>query len=276
MKILVTGGCGYIGRHVVNTLLWQGHDVQIATSDASRQKETSCPILPFDVFAERFDLYAAIGCPDLVINLAWQDAFDHMNLSHFDTVQKHIKFIHTMLRSGLKKIVSIGTAHEIGHYIGAVDETTPTNPISNYGIAKNYLRQVQNQLCQHYGAIGQWLRCYHITGDDEHNNSVFSKILKAALNGQKTFPLNDGEILLDFIDVIELGEMIVTISLQDKINGTINCCSGQPVSLKTKILEFIRQNKLDIEPQWGQFPFRTYDVRALWGDRTKLDSSLRI
>ncbi|UXN66754.1 hypothetical protein N8E89_19290 (plasmid) [Phyllobacterium sp. A18/5-2] len=104
------------------------------------------------------------------------------------------------------------------------------------------------------------------------NNSIFTKLLKAEAEGKSEFPLNTGELLYDFIHVNELGAMIADVAEQREISGIINCCSGDPISLKTMVLRFIAENNLTIKPIWGAFPLRPYDSRAIWGDTQKLQS----
>lgn len=270
LHVLVTGGFGYIGRHVLQALHKENVKVSIAANHVNSEKSEFGDILPFNVFEYNENIFNDTGCPDIVINLAWKDGFFHNNLSHYTFANAQFHFINNMLKGGLKHIATTGTMHEIGYYVGAVDENTPTNPFNNYGIAKNYVQRIQYQLCKRYNAINQWLRCYYITGDDEKSNSVFNKILKAEHDKQKEFPMTDGEVLFDFIDVNLLGEYIVKVSLQNNIDGIINCSSGAPVSLKSKITEFLTTNHLKIKPAWGKFPKRPYDSRAIWGDTSKL------
>ena len=270
LHVLVTGGLGYIGRHVLQALHKENVKVTIATNHSNSEKSEFGDILSFNVFDYNENIFNDTGCPDIVINLAWKDGFFHNNLSHYSFANAQFHFIHNMLKGGLKHIATAGTMHEIGYYVGAVDENTPTNPFNNYGIAKNYLQRAQCQLCKQYDAVDQWLRCYYITGDDNKNNSVFTKLLKAEKDGKKEFPMTDGEVLFDFIDVNLLGEYIVKVALQNNINGIINCCSGAPISLKSKINDFITTNHLKIKPAWGEFPTRSYDSRAIWGDTSKL------
>lgn len=61
----------------------------------------------------------------------------------------------------------MGTMHEIGYWEGAIDENTPCNPLSMYGIAKDALRRCMIQYTQQKGCILQWLRGYYILGDDK-------------------------------------------------------------------------------------------------------------
>ena len=56
----------------------------------------------------------------------------------------------------------MGTMHEIGFWEGAVDENTPCNPLSQYGIAKNALRQSLLLLTQNSDVKIYWLRAYYI------------------------------------------------------------------------------------------------------------------
>lgn len=274
MKFLLTGGNGYVGSHVANSLIKRGHDVVVACRSLDR-KLPGVEYLQMDVLSGDSDIYLRSGKPDALIHLAWDDGFNHNSTIHLEKLPLHINFLRNMLEKGLKQITGIGTMHEVGYYVGIVDENTPTFPYHAYGIAKNHLREVQKLLCHEYNALNQWTRCFYIYGEDSRNKSIFAKLLEAENAGKAEFSLNSGELLYDFISVNELGDMIAAVASQSEITGIINCCSGRPISLKTMVLRFIEENNLKIKPVWGQFPLRPYDSQAIWGDTTKLSDILK-
>lgn len=271
MKYLVTGGAGYVGVHVVEALLRNGHEVVVASRSENINNKSKANYIKIDILENNKNIFDDTGKPDVVIHLAWEDGFFHNSKSHFENLPRHLNFIENMLSSGLKHIVGVGTMHEIGYHVGPVTDMTPTFPLHAYGVSKNFLRSAQSILCKEYGAVDQWIRCFYITGDDHLNNSIFAKLLAADNSGKKEFPLNSGELLYDFISVHDLASMIVDVSQQSEIQGIINCCSGDPITLKSMVLKFIHDNKLNIVPKWGEFPLRPYDSRAIWGDVEKIN-----
>lgn len=64
--------------------------------------------------------------------------------------------------------------------------------------------------------------------------------------------------------------MIVAASVQDKVNGIINVCSGTPISLAERVESFIKERHFDITLDYGAFPDRAYDSPAEWGDNAKI------
>ncbi len=58
---------------------------------------------------------------------------------------------------------------------------------------------------------------------------------------------------------------MVSAILQKEITGVINICSGQPESLSSRVERFIDENNLNITLQYGAFPDRPYDSKAIWG-----------
>ena len=161
--------------------------------------------------------------------------------------------------------------HEIGYWEGEITESTPANPRSMYGIAKNTLRQATEIMTADANITFQWLRAYYILGDDLRNNSVFCKILKLAQQGQDTFPFNSGKNKYDFITVQDLARQIALTVVQNEVNGVINCCSGQPMVLREQVEKFIAEHGLSIQPQYGVFPERAYDSPAIWGNPDKIN-----
>ncbi len=129
----------------------------------------------------------------------------------------------------------MGTMHEVGYWEGAIDETSPCAPASLYGISKNSLRQIAMLLSSQYSATLQWIRAYYIVVDDRYGNSIFSKLLAASDAGEKLFPFTSGKNLYDFISIGGLAEQIAAIVDQTEVDGIINACSGEPMSLAERV-----------------------------------------
>lgn len=275
MRVAITGGNGYIGRNLTKFLIKEGHEVVIVsrTGDANLKfAEEGIDNVIFDIL-EPFDTdpYLLLGKPDILVHLAWKDGFAHDSLSHIRDITGHLRFLESLFESGLKHVAVSGSMHEIGYFVGEVDENTATNPKNSYGIAKDFLRRSLELLCKQYSVTYQWLRIFYIYGDDEFNNSIFTKLLKANNEGKSHFDLNIAELLYDFIHIDELVHQITLVITQSKINGIINCCTNEPISLKTMVENFVKMNDLNLKINYGAYPLRPYDSRALWGSNKKLN-----
>ncbi len=277
MHIVITGGNGYIGRNLAKFLARTDNKITVISRNADLKTDKSLleniNYVQFDIFSNNDkNIYETLERPDVLVHLAWESGFIHNDSSHYNNIFNHINFIENMLKGGLKHLASAGTMHEIGYFVGEVDENTPTNPQNLYGIAKNFLRQTTEILCKKYSVTYQWLRFFYIYGDDINNNSIFTKILEACQENKKSFDLNSGELLHDFIHIDSLVSQINSVINQNKINGIINCCTGNPVSLKTMVNNFVKDNKLPIAIEYDKFPIRLYDSRAIWGSNKKINS----
>ncbi|MDI9242905.1 NAD-dependent epimerase/dehydratase family protein [Fusibacillus kribbianus] len=267
--VLVTGANGYIGRHVVKALLDMGNrviaDDLVLDGIDERAEKISVPIFSGDK-----NIYEQLGSPDVVIHMAWRNGFVHNADSHIEDLPLHYNFIKNLLEGGLKHIAVMGTMHEIGYWEGAIDENTPANPGSLYGMSKNVLRQITLQLAKEHEAICYWIRAYYILGDDIKSHSIFTKIAQMEKEGKETFPFTSGKNKYDFIHVTQLADQIAHVVNQDEVDGIINCCSGNPISLADKVEEYIKENHYRIRPQYGAFPDRPYDSPGVWGDAQKI------
>lgn len=265
-KILITGAGGYIGRHVLNNALTM-KDTLVSVVDIKQiDTPATCYTMDFLKESESSELYTNLGSPDILIHLAWQDGFNHKSDAHLKNLPAHYSFIKNMVDSGCKSISIMGTMHEIGYHVGEVNNDTPCNPMSPYGIAKNALRQALLTYCEGKDVSLKWLRAFYITGDDAHNNSIFSKILQMANEGKKTFPFTDGKSRFDFENVDKLTKQIIAASIQTEVSGIINVCSGKSTTIKEKVENFIKENHLNISPEYGAFPSRKYDSPEIYGN----------
>ena len=272
--ILVTGGAGYIGRHVVKTALDMGHRV-IAADFVFKGVDERAEFCDVPLFSGDKNIYKALGSPDVCIHLAWRDGFRHNASSHMKDLSSHVVFCNNMAAGGLPLLTVMGTMHEVGYWEGAITADTPCAPQSQYGIAKNALRQSLMLSLPAAGCRLHWLRAYYITGDEAHGSSIFAKITQAELDGKKTFPFTTGKNKYDFIDVDRLAQMIVAASVQDKVGGIINVCTGQPQSLADRVEQFLREKQYKIRLDYGAFPDRPYDSPGVWGDPAQINAILQ-
>lgn len=273
MKILVTGASGYLGQGVVKSILDCGHQV-VATDVIDNNVDSRAEKIICNLF-EIADPYLFFGEPDVLLHLAWRDGFVHYSDAHINDLPGHYSFIKKFSESNIKTIAIMGTMHEIGFYEGSIDENTPCNPKTPYGIAKNSLRQLAADLCVQKHKNFMWLRGFYIVGNTQSGSSIFSKITKAAMEGKDTFPFTMGKNQYDFLDYQDFCKQIAMAVIQKDVLGIINICSGYPEKLADRVERFIKENGYSIKLDYGAYPDRPYDSKAVWGDSKKIEQILK-
>lgn len=274
MKILVTGANGYLGSGIVKAILDSGNEV-IATdlkidNIDSRAKKVMCNLFevenPFEYF----------GKPDVLCHLAWRDGFVHYSNAHINDLPFHFEFIKNMIESGCSHIAVMGSMHEIGFFEGSINENTPCHPTTPYGIGKNALRDLTEMLCEQYNCVFQWMRGFYIVGNTKYGSSIFSKISASVEEGKQVFPFTLGQNQYDFIDYEDFCVDVAAVVGQSQEQGIINICSGRPEKLADRVERFIKENNYNISLQYGVFPDRPYDSKAIWGDSSKIEKIMRL
>lgn len=269
MKILVTGANGFMGYGIIKKLSESGNEIVASdfTDFTYEYKNVSSKSGNLFEIENPFEYF---GKPDVLVHLAWRDGFKHSSLNHINDLPKHYEFLRKMVEGGVKKLVVMGSMHEVGFHEGSINENTPCNPLSLYGIAKNAIRQMTELLVKNTETKLQWIRGFYIVDNTEKGCSIFSKIMQAAADGKKTFPFTSGVNQFDFLDFDEFCSQVAAVVLNSTVFGIINACSGRPETLASRVERFIRENNLDIKLEYGAFPDRSYDSLAIWGDNKKI------
>jgi len=268
MKVLVTGANGYLGQGVVKQLLDDGNDV-IATDFNDEHIDKRATIKCTNIF-DLENPFEYFDKPDVILHMAWKDGFIHNSINHFNDLPKHYLFLDKIIKSGIKQVAVLGSMHEVGFFEGSINEGTPTNPQSLYGITKDALRRAVELDCKNSDTVFQWIRGYYIVGNSEFGCSIFSKITQAVKEGKDKFPFTLGLNQFDFINYDDFCKQTADIVEQNEINGIINVCTGRPEKLADRVEKFIKENNYDIQLEYGAFPDRPYDSKAIWGDNFKI------
>lgn len=272
MKILVTGANGFLGRGIVDEIIKTGHTVVAAGFETNKVSSDAIRING-DMF-EVADPYEYYGQPDVLLHLAYKDGFVLNSEAHMQNLVKHTTFIDKMVSAGIKQVAVMGTMHEIGFFEGSVDENTPTHPMNFYGIAKNAIRDYTSLVTKNNDVIMQWLRAFYIVDGTTYGNSIFSKLFAAAERGDKTFPFTTGKSQYDFLDYGDFSKYVAAAVTQTEVQGIINISSGEPERLSDRVERFILDHHLNIKLDYGAFPDRPFDSKAIWGDNTKIQKIL--
>jgi nucleoside-diphosphate-sugar epimerase len=276
-RVLVTGATGFIGPYVIRTLLQEGNTV--IASSANEQKARLQPwfgaveYLPFDLstVSSGVDYFDLFGRPDQLIHLAWEGLPNYRAAFHLEeNLPRHSLFLSSLVHGGLNELTVTGTCLEYGLQEGCLVETMPVKPANPYAIAKNELRLFLQLLQESFSFRLKWVRLFYMYGKGQNPNSLFSQLDKALANHETSFNMSGGEQVRDYLPVETVAKILVEINRQQNVTGVINCCSGNPVTVRQLVEEYLAQRQQSISLNLGFYPYPDYEPFRFWGDISKL------
>ncbi len=228
MKLLVTGGAGYIGSVVAAQLLQAGHEVTVL-DDLSTGHEDAVPAGATFVKADLLDR----GAVDDVLNGAGflgvlhfaakslvQESVEHPGLYYRNNVAGTLTLLEAMRDSSVPRLVFSSTAATYGEPSQVpILETAPTMPTNPYGASKLAVDSLIGAFCAAYGLAGVSLRYFNVAGasatlGERHatETHLIPLVLQVAAGIRPhikifgtDYPTPDGSAIRDYIHVEDLG-----------------------------------------------------------------------
>jgi nucleoside-diphosphate-sugar epimerase len=232
MKVLVTGGSGFVGRYCVALLQAKGCEVH-AVSSAVRVAAPGVTWHRADLLAEgeAAALVRRIGATHL-LHLAWCTAPGKYwtSLENFDWVRASVAMIQAFKSSGGKRFVAAGTCAEYDWGYGVCDETTtPLVPGTLYGSSKHALQTLLAAWSRQTQLSSAWGRVFSLYGPHEYPQRLMASTITSLLGG-KTASCGNPGLVRDYLHAEDVASALVAL-LECELQGPVNIGSGRGVAL---------------------------------------------
>ncbi|MCE6980689.1 NAD(P)-dependent oxidoreductase [Pseudomonas frederiksbergensis] len=279
MKVLVTGATGFVGRHLVAALLARGCEVRAVARNAETAAQlpwiNTVEFVAADVHAADLDLAALTDGVDALAHLAWPGLPNYQALFHFEhNLMADYRFIKGAVEAGVSQVLVTGTCFEYGLQSGPLSEQTEARPSNPYGLAKNTLRLFLENLQRQQPFTLQWARLFYLHGEGQNPNSLLAALDRAIDAGDDSFNMSAGEQLRDYLAIDTAASYLAAILQQREFDGVINCCSGQPISVRALVEQRLRERDASIRLNLGHYPYPTHEPMAFWGVADRLQQLL--
>lgn len=272
MKIAITGATGFIARHLI-PVLSEKHDI-IAVSRFTRPASEypwldGAKQIIMDITNPPKNAFSFMGNPDMLIHLAWGGLPNYKSTAHLREGAKHLLFLQSLLEEGLQSLTVTGTCFEYGLKNGPLSEDDITSPANPYGLAKDSLRKALEFMASEKKCAFKWIRLFYMYGEGQNPNSLLAQVDRAIQNGDSVFNMSGGEQLRDYLPVDQVAKNIALIAMQKDVFGVINCCSGEPISIRKLVENHIKAKAANISLNLGFYPYPDYEPMAFWGNNNK-------
>lgn len=282
-RMLVTGGAGFIGGHLVRRLISDGHEVHVIV-------QPGCESVPAGSTAHVHDstmdgMLEIVGAvrPDVVFHLASVFLASHNPDDIHSLVISNVLFgtqlLEAMAMTGCRSLVNTGTGWQ--HFEGPEYE-----PVNLYAATK----QAFEDIARYYVARDistATLVLYDTYGPGDPRPKVLPLLIRAAYSGEQ-LDLSPGDQLLHIVYIDDIVDAFVSAAAGLGRNTKVTCeryavAASPPVTLRelANAVERVTERKLDA--RWGARPYREREIMTPWIGRmlpdwkplTPLDAGIR-
>jgi len=270
MRCIIIGGGGFIGSHLAEALLAEGHQVTVfdraETPNLNLLKERGASLSIGD-FSNSEDLESALENQDVIFHLLSTTVPQTSNEDPSYDVETNVigtlRLLDAARKADIKKVIfasSGGTVYGLPQEI-PIKETHPTDPTSSYGIGKLIIEKYLYMYWTLYGLDYCILRIANAYGERQRptaTQGVIPVFLERALKNNEVVVWGDGSVMRDYIFIADITSALVKALTYSGEMKIFNIGSGQAHSLRDVIhaIERVTGRPLKVKYTEG----RSFDV----------------
>lgn len=285
LKILVTGGMGFIGKHLVRSLLKNENTVTIFDNFSNSDKKSNLLFMKSGVkivdgdITKLNDISDAVKDQQIVIHLAAKISVEESIKNPSETFRINVDGTKNVLlsckKNNVKKIIVASSAAVYGESIKnlKLTEKSKMNPISPYGESKIKMEKEVKKFATKNGINYIILRFFNIygIGQSDEYAGVITKFLERIRNNEDLKIFGDGRQTRDFVAIQDVINAIHNAMSYNK-NELFNIASGKAITIKelAELMILLSEKKLDI----NYLPPKKGDIRYSEADTSLANKNL--
>ncbi|WP_428043041.1 UDP-glucose 4-epimerase GalE [Candidatus Avelusimicrobium fimicolum] len=298
-NILVIGGAGYIGSHMVRMLAKQGYN-PVVFDNLSKGHREAVANYPFELgdlgdkarLTEVFKKYGIEAVMHFAAFAEVGESVKEPSKYYHNNVAKVLDLLDALVENDIKYFVFSSTAATFGEPIRPkIDESHPQNPINPYGNTKLMVEKILADFDTAYGLKATALRYFNASGADDsgeigesHNpeTHLIPIVLQAAAGKRASikmfgtdYPTPDGTCVRDYVHVNDLARahiLALEKMFKDNVSERFNLGSGNGFSVAEIVKEAKRITSIDFTVE--KAPRRDGDPAVLVADSAKAERIL--
>ncbi len=262
MRVLVTGGAGYIGSHAVRELINSGHSVTVLDNLSNGHEEAVDPRATFilgstenaELLAQRLHAHQIEAVMHFAANIEVGESVTNPYKYYQNNFSHSLTLLHAMIKLGIKKFVFSSTAAVYGNPERIpIEENQMRNPINPYGRSKMMTEMAIEDFCHAHGLGYTILRYFNVAGaspdatigeDHQPESHLIARILSAARDEKEItifgtdYDTEDGTCIRDYVHVVDLARAhVLALEKIEEGSGEIyNIGSGSGFSVREVIV----------------------------------------
>ena len=283
-KVLVTGGAGFIGSHLVRAILARGDNVRVLDDYSSGSKANLDGVdveLVVEDIRNEATVKRAVEGVDTVFHLA---AFVSVPASMedptkcYDTnVMGSLNILRAAQEAGVHRVVLASSAAVYGERDEIVLENDTPLPVSPYAVSKLSMEHLAQMYTRAYGLETVCLRFFNVFGPCQSPDSPYAaaipRFTQDLINKNQVTIYGDGSQTRDFVFVEDVVQGILKASDVEEVAGTVfNLSGGKSISIIELVDILHRFFPEAKEPTYG--PARDGDIRFSQADITRAIEAL--
>lgn len=257
MKVLVTGGAGFIGSHIVDELLEKKYEVVVIDNFITGHESripNGVKLIKADI-RESLDSAFMSEKPDVVIHQAAQVSVANSTLQPLydadENIMGTINLLNLSVKYNIKKFIFASSAAVYGNPSQLpITENHPPQPISFYGLSKLTAESYIQLFSKFYGlsyAILRYSNVYGMRQDANGEAGVIAIFKEKILSGKNPSIYGDGLQTRDFVFVKDVAKANAAAITYGE-NGIYNISSNSQVTVLDIIQEFERNSNSHVKP----------------------------
>ncbi len=278
-KILVIGGTGFIGHHIVRKAIKKNWIVESVSLRKPSQQKKIPNVKYITLDLKNCSETESYEWPeyDYIINLGGYIKHDLFKNGGIDLIEQHfyslLNLIKSLPRKKIKRFIQIGSSDEYGDNLSPQTESQRENPISPYSLGKVSSTHFLQMLYKTEKFPAVILRLFLTYGPGQSTDRFIPQVILGCLNS-KSFPVSEGKQLRNFCYIDDTVDAIFAALVKKGISGEIfNVGSKEPVQIKNIIFQ-IRKIIGKGDPLLGNIKYREGENMSLYPNIYKIKNIL--